>query len=177
MKIEWLTDEYLPEGIRLKMEKAAERCPVCEGIRVPCSISVRLCSDEAIEAINSSCRNIKKSTDVLSFPTVSYPPGVTAGKCEKLLKREYDDESGNIRMILSTEDQVGIDVTIAPETVGRNGAASLRDSVFDFVDTKDEVAPPDFSDPTMYNMTGVIDGSFTDDYFKSAEVIKKGTQS
>ena len=24
MKIEWLTDEYLPEGIRLKMEKAAE---------------------------------------------------------------------------------------------------------------------------------------------------------
>ena len=94
MKIEWVTDEYLPEEIRLKMEKAAERCPVCEGIRVPCSISVRLCSDEAIEAINSSCRNIKKSTDVLSFPTVSYPPGVTAGKCEKLLKREYDDESG-----------------------------------------------------------------------------------
>ncbi len=112
------------------------------------------------------------------FYVYSYTYGSDGGNNYKYeYKYKYDDESGNIRMILSTEDQVDIDVTIVPETVGKNGAASLRDSVFDFVDTKDEVAPPDFSDPTMYDVTGVIDGSFTDNYFKSAEVIKKGTQS
>jgi probable rRNA maturation factor len=31
---------------------------------------------------------------VLSFPTVNYPAGKTAGACEKLLKREYDPEIG-----------------------------------------------------------------------------------
>ena len=92
MKIEWLSDVPLPDKIRTKMEKAASFCPSCEGITLPCSITVRLCDDEAIEKINSECRNIRKSTDVLSFPTVSYPSGITAGRCEKLLKQEFDDE-------------------------------------------------------------------------------------
>ena len=115
MKTEWIIDEFLPEEIRLKMEKAAERCPVCEGIRVPCSINVRLCSVETIEAINLSCRKIDKSTDVLSFPTISYPEGVTAGKCEKLLKREYDDESGCCFLgdiVISVPQNTGIPLNV-----------------------------------------------------------------
>ena len=94
MRIEWFHDENLPPEILEKMEKAAASCQACEGIHVPCSVSVRLCSDETIERINTECRGVAKSTDVLSFPTVSYPAGSTAGSCEKLLKREYDDETG-----------------------------------------------------------------------------------
>lgn len=94
MKIEWIRDEELKDNILQKMEEAASACPPCEGITVPCSITVRLCSDEEIARINADCRNISRATDVLSFPTVLYPAGLTAGKCEKLLKQEYDDETG-----------------------------------------------------------------------------------
>ena len=56
-------------------------------------ISVCLCDDEKIREINSQFRNIDHSTDVLSFPTVSYPSGLTAGRCETLLRREYDADA------------------------------------------------------------------------------------
>ena len=94
MKIEWIIDESLPDSIIRKMEKAASRCTLCEEITVPCSVTVRLCDDETIENINADCRNIRKATDVLSFPTVSYPDGITARDCENLLRMEYDDENG-----------------------------------------------------------------------------------
>ncbi len=94
MKIEWFPDENLPPEIMEKMEAAASFCQKLEGVHVPCSVSVRLCNDEVIRQINAECRGIHHSTDVLSFPTVSYPAGFTAGSCEKLLRREYDDESG-----------------------------------------------------------------------------------
>ena len=92
MIIEWFTDETLPQDILKKMEKAASRCLVYEGISLPCSVTVRLCDDDAIERINSEYRGIRKSTDVLSFPTVSYPSGSTAGHCENLLKRDGKTE-------------------------------------------------------------------------------------
>ena len=92
MKIEWIRDSELNDDILRKMEEAASACPSCEGINVPCSITVRLCNDDEIARINSECRNISRSTDVLSFPTVRYPAGFSAGSCEKLLKQEYDDE-------------------------------------------------------------------------------------
>ena len=38
----------------------------------------------------------------------------------------------NIRLIISSDDQIGADITLAPETVKKNGASSLRESVFDF---------------------------------------------
>lgn len=94
MIIEWFADEQLPQEILDKMEKAASRCLVFEGISLPCSVTVRLCNDEEIEKINNDYRGIPKSTDVLSFPTVSYPSGYTAGNCENLLIREFDDETG-----------------------------------------------------------------------------------
>ena len=94
MKIEWIADEALPSGIMALMESVSGRCLEAEGVTIPCSVTVRLCGDEEIEALNSSFRGIARSTDVLSFPTVSYPPGKTAGSCENLLRREFDDESG-----------------------------------------------------------------------------------
>ena len=75
------------------MEKAADRCLECESVSVPCSVSVCLCDDEKIRSINREYRKIDSSTDVLSFPAVSYPAAKTAGMCEKLLRQEYDDES------------------------------------------------------------------------------------
>lgn len=94
MMIEWLRDMNLPDSILQKMERAADKCPECEGIQVPCSITVRLCSDETIAEINSSYRGIERSTDVLSFPSISYPEGQTAASCESLVRQEYDDETG-----------------------------------------------------------------------------------
>lgn len=94
MMIEWLRDADLPEDILEKMEKAANVSPECEGIRIPCFVTVRLCGDDEIEKINAAHRGIERSTDVLSFPSVAYPAGMTAGECEKLLKQEYDDETG-----------------------------------------------------------------------------------
>ena len=92
MIINWIIESSLADSILVKMQQAADRCLLCEKVRVPCFITVRLCSDESIAAMNASFRNIPRSTDVLSFPTVSYPSGCTAESCEKLIRREYDDE-------------------------------------------------------------------------------------
>ena len=94
MTLEWLRDEYLPDAVTEKMQEAADQCVQSEGISVPCAATVRLCGDDEIARINAACRGICKATDVLSFPTVSYPVGLTAGACEKLLRKEYDDELG-----------------------------------------------------------------------------------
>lgn len=93
MRIEWHLDLDFPESILRSMQAAADNSTVCEGVPVPCSVSVRLCSDEAIRDINASYRGIDRPTDVLSFPTVSYPAGKTAGSCKKALLMEYDDET------------------------------------------------------------------------------------
>ena len=95
MRIEWIIDEKLPESVLSQMQRSADRSLLCEGIRLPCSITVRLCSDSTIAEINSSHRGIGRSTDVLSFPAVSYPEGKTAGSCEKQLRAEFDDETSS----------------------------------------------------------------------------------
>ncbi len=92
MKIEWIMDECLPESVLNKMQAAADQCVLKEGIPFPCAITVRLCDDDEIARINSLTRNISRSTDVLSFPSVEYPGDLTAGSCSELLRREYDDD-------------------------------------------------------------------------------------
>ena len=94
MKIEWIRDVDFPQDILCRMQLAADRSTQCEGVSVPCSVSVRLCSDETIREINAAHRGIDRTTDVLSFPTVIYPKGKTAGSCSRTLMMEYDDETG-----------------------------------------------------------------------------------
>ena len=94
MVIDWINDMPLPEDMLSLMRAAADSAPACEGIGFPCAVSVRLCSDEDIAVINEQCRGISRSTDVLSFPAVSWPAGKTAGSCPALLRREFDDELG-----------------------------------------------------------------------------------
>jgi len=93
VQIDWDIRTPLEDRILTKMQNVAELCKECEQIRVPCKISICLCDDETIAELNRDYRNTDRSTDVLSFPSVSYPHGKTAGECEALLKQEYDDIS------------------------------------------------------------------------------------
>lgn len=94
MRIEWNILSGLEGEILARMQEAADKCLATEQVDVPCMISVCLCDDAYIRDINSRFRNLNRATDVLSFPTVSYPEDKTAGSCEALLRREYDADTG-----------------------------------------------------------------------------------
>lgn len=88
----WEIDTPVEPELLSLMQTAADCALWAEGVRLPCAVGVRLCGDEAIREINREYRQTDRATDVLSFPTVNYPKGVTAGSAERLLWRELDDE-------------------------------------------------------------------------------------
>lgn len=93
MIIQWDIRVPLEESILHQLQLAADLAESVEQVSLPCSVSVCLCDDEYIAAINQQFRSVSKSTDVLSFPTVLYPNGKTARLCDKLIRREWDDET------------------------------------------------------------------------------------
>ena len=92
MKLLWQIDTPVEPPLLSLMQAAADCALLTEGVTRPCAVSVRLCDDDAIHEINRDHRGVDRATDVLSFPTVTYPAGVTAGHADKLLRRELDDE-------------------------------------------------------------------------------------
>lgn len=92
MKLLWQIDTKVEPAWLSLMQTAADCALLTEGVERPCAVSIRLCGDEEIHEINRDYRGVDRATDVLSFPTVNYPAGVTAGAADKLLRREYDDE-------------------------------------------------------------------------------------
>jgi len=94
MQIIWSVHCYADPLILSQMQTAADLCLYMEGITEPCSVSVCLCDDDEIAHANSKYRNINHATDVLSFPTISYPIGLTAGSCAGLLRQEWEDDTG-----------------------------------------------------------------------------------
>ena len=84
----------LDEQTRLLMNRCADAAQEAEGVSLPLAVFVSIVDDDEIRTINREQRGKDASTDVLSFPTVNYPQGKTAGSCEKLLRREYDPEIG-----------------------------------------------------------------------------------
>ena len=94
MLIDWNIQVSFDQKLLEVMQCAADQCIISEKICVPCSISVCLCDDDAIQSVNQEFRQINHSTDVLSFPTVIYPDGKTAGQVENLIRQEYDDDTG-----------------------------------------------------------------------------------
>lgn len=92
MKLLWQIDTAVEPSWLSLMQTAADCALLTEGVRRNCAVSVRLCDDEAIHVINREYRGVDRATDVLSFPTVNYPAGVTAGQADALLRRELDDE-------------------------------------------------------------------------------------
>lgn len=93
MKLLWQIDTQVEPAWLSLMQTAADCALLTEGVERPCAVSIRLCGDEEIHEINRDYRGVDRATDVLSFPTVNYPAGVTAGAADKLLRREYDDET------------------------------------------------------------------------------------
>ena len=92
MRLIWQIDtEVEPSWLSL-MQTAADCALLTEGVTRACAVSIRLCDDDAIHELNREYRGVDRATDVLSFPTVNYPQNVTAGRADKLLSREYDDE-------------------------------------------------------------------------------------
>ena len=89
-----LTDEkgLLEPGTLEWLQRCARAAVQAEGLRCPAAVALRIVDDEEIRDVNSRFRGIDRATDVLSFPTVSYPGKKTAGECEDLLRMEYDDE-------------------------------------------------------------------------------------
>lgn len=80
-------------GLEELLNCVSDACFAEEGVE-DAGFTVRVVDDEAIRALNRSMRGIDRPTDVLSFPTVRYPAGRTAGSCPKRLRREYDPAMG-----------------------------------------------------------------------------------
>ena len=92
MKLLWQIDTDVNPSWLSLMQTAADCALLTEGVKRPCAVSLRLCDDKAIHEINRDHRGVDRATDVLSFPTVNYPEGMTAGQADHLLRRELDDE-------------------------------------------------------------------------------------
>jgi len=84
----------LDDKTRELMQRCADAAQAAEGVSLPLAAFISIVDDDEIQVINREQRNKDVSTDVLSFPTVNYPAGKTAGSCERLLRREYDPELG-----------------------------------------------------------------------------------
>ena len=95
MKLEFEDEQnLLTEEAKALMQRCADAAQKAEGVSCPLSVFIEIVGDEEIREINREQRAKDASTDVLSFPTVNYPEGKTAGSCEHLLRREYDPETG-----------------------------------------------------------------------------------
>ena len=107
MKLIWIKSSNLPTDTAAL---TADCCAVTEGLALPCAVYITLADDAGIRELNRSQRCIDRATDVLSFPTVNYPNGVTAAHADNLLKQEY---SGDDRACILGEIFISYEHVIA----------------------------------------------------------------
>ena len=78
------------DSIRL----CAENAQASEGVQGNLYAALHIVGDEQIREINQQYRGIDRSTDVLSFPTVNYVLGKTAGASQDRILAAFDDDYG-----------------------------------------------------------------------------------
>lgn len=83
----------LDEAARALMQRCADAAQATEGVELQTAAFIEIVTDDQIREVNREQRAKDASTDVLSFPTVNYPKGKTAGACQMLLKKEYDPDA------------------------------------------------------------------------------------
>ena len=105
MKLIWTKNSEFPTA---STALVADCCAAAEGLTLPCAVGITLTDDESIREINRVERGIDRPTDVLSFPTVNYPHGITAGQAKNLIRREYsaDDRAYLLGEIVISCDRV-----------------------------------------------------------------------
>ncbi len=137
----------LDEETRALMQRCADAAQQAEGVSAPLHVFIRIVSDDEIQAINREQRSKDASTDVLSFPTVNYPAGKTAGSCERLLRREYDPEIGACALgdIIISMDHVRAQAAEYGHSMRRESGYLLTHGLFhlmgyDHIDPKDKPA-------------------------------------
>lgn len=103
-----------------------------EGLRLQTVAYVRIVDDEQIRVINREQRGKDVATDVLSFPTVNYPPGATAATCEDSLKQQYDPDEDACMLgdILISKDHVCAQAEIYGHSVRREASYLLTHGLF-----------------------------------------------
>ena len=74
------------------LQSAADAAQSSEAFIMPSAVHILITDDSEIQAVNRDQRGIDKATDVLSFPTVSYPPSYHALNVQELLEQEYDPD-------------------------------------------------------------------------------------
>lgn len=74
------------------MSKAFDCAKRLEGIQPPCYISLTICDDNSIQAINNQTRLVDAPTDVLSYPAINYPKDKTAKDVPALLQSAYNPD-------------------------------------------------------------------------------------
>ena len=86
MSFIWETDGRSAETEEL-LRRVADACLALEGIE-NAGFCVTVTDHERIRALNHRMRGIDQVTDVLSFPTVRFRPGTTAGDDPDRIRRE-----------------------------------------------------------------------------------------
>lgn len=97
--------EALSPELSALLERVMAACLSVEGLPDGCAAYLRITDDAEIHDINRDMRGVDRATDVLSFPSVTYPSG-TARDNLRLLRREYDPAAGGMYLgdiVISTE--------------------------------------------------------------------------
>ncbi|MGN1069096.1 MAG: rRNA maturation RNase YbeY [Candidatus Fimadaptatus sp.] len=95
MRLEMDCEVALDDGLRALLERVMAACLEVEGLPDGCAACLRVTDDDEIHRINLEQRGVDRATDVLSFPSVTYPSG-TARDNLRLLRREYDPDLGGM---------------------------------------------------------------------------------
>ncbi len=87
-----------PDGLEALLSRVGDGCLAAEGLVGRYQAGLVLTDDAGIAAVNLTQRGLDRPTDVLSFPSVSFPPGTTARAHPKRLRRELDPETGCLHL-------------------------------------------------------------------------------